>query len=266
MDEQDRSTMTPQEKDHLELVDVLRGLMALWVFCAHLSVACTGKVLSWGPPSSSVDIFMFISGLLMAYHWTKRQHKFSDTLAHTTDFYIRRFFRIAPLYYLLLIVAFIGQDYFFEAREAIRQLVPPPWAAAAAGPNNPLDSSLTITNILSHFTFTFGFFPKYVANNILPDWSIGLEMQFYLIFPLLMVIIKRFGTLFMAAVGITMCLLAHKLFGVYFNPGLLGNYPQPGFILLKLNFFICGMCIALAYLSKDDTRKRIVLTVSSLLR
>lgn len=257
--------MNPREADHIELIDVLRGLMALWVFTAHLSVACTGKVLSWGPPSSSVDIFMFISGLLMAYHWTNRQHKFPDTLSHSVDFYVRRFFRIAPLYYLLLTAALVGQEYFFEARSGIRDLVPPPWAAAAAGPNNPLDSTLTFANIISHFTFTFGFFPKYVANNILPDWSIGLEMQFYLIFPFLAVGMRRFGPVAMAAACIASCVLAHKLFGVYFNPGPLGNYPQPGFILLKINFFLSGMCVALACLCRDNPRRRILLSAIALL-
>ncbi len=29
----------------------------------------------------------------------------------------------------------------------------------------------------------------------LPDWSIGLEMQFYAIFPVLMLVVRRFGAL-----------------------------------------------------------------------
>ena len=41
-----------------------------------------------------------------------------------------------------------------------------------------ISSNLEI-RILLHVTFLFGLFPSFIQDSILPDWSIGLEMQFY---------------------------------------------------------------------------------------
>ncbi|CAH2786711.1 MAG: Acyltransferase 3 [uncultured Caballeronia sp.] len=46
-----------------------------------------------------------------------------------------------------------------------------------------------MSNVVTHLTYTFGMFPRYAFNTPLPDWSIGLEMQFYAVFPLLMLLI-----------------------------------------------------------------------------
>ena len=44
---------------------------------------------------------------------------------------------------------------------------------------------------MAHFTFLFGFIPRYAASTHIPDWSIGLEMQFYLFFPFIAILLIR---------------------------------------------------------------------------
>lgn len=214
------------DDSHLGVLDGLRGAMAFWVFYGHLQIDCIGTPPRWGHPANAVDVFMVLSGFLMAYHWVGRQSRFPSYTQQTIDFYIRRFFRIAPLYYLLYTIAFVGHHWFLDG------------TAAAVRPR-------TLVDALMHYSFAFGAFPPFVSNNILPDWSIGLEMQFYAIFPLLLAAIARLGPLTMAFLAVLGAYATNKAIGLYDNPaGPLGHFAQPGLILFKIDVFMAGICLA----------------------
>lgn len=219
--------MTSKPNDtHLAILDGLRGAMAFWVFYGHLQIDCIGTPPRWGHPSNAVNVFMVLSGFLMAYHWVGRQGQFTSFRQQTIDFYVRRFFRIAPLYYLLYTIAFVAHHWFLGD------------SAAGLRPRTTLDAFM-------HYSFAFGAFPSYVSNNILPDWSIGLEMQFYAIFPLMLLAIVRFGPLTTSFFVLLAAYATNKLFGLYDNPtGALGHYAQPGMILFKIDVFMAGICLA----------------------
>jgi peptidoglycan/LPS O-acetylase OafA/YrhL len=88
---------------------------------------------------------------------------------------IRRFFRIAPVYYLGIIVYFI-----------LSIII-----SVYDNGNIVIPSIYNFKNILSNLTFTHGFY-KPANNNIVPGgWSIGTEMAFYLIFPILFFIANK---------------------------------------------------------------------------
>jgi peptidoglycan/LPS O-acetylase OafA/YrhL len=88
------------------------------------------------------------------------------------NFFIRRFFRIAPLYYIGILY-YLWQDGFGSRY----------WLS---------DQELVTTaNILSNIFFVHGFNP-YWMNSVVPGgWSIAVEMLFYCIAPLLFVKIKN---------------------------------------------------------------------------
>ena len=244
-----------RNNSHISILDALRGFLAFWVYYGHVKMASVGKDVIWGSPALAVDGFMLLSGFLMAYHWILREERFESFKHQVKDFYIRRFFRIAPLYYLLLTAAFYFQDKLSYIKNTVNTLVPPPWKGRFVIFDSPVFRDLSFANLFTHYTFTFGLFPKFSNSNILPDWSIGLEMQFYLIFPLLIILISRIGPFSLTFTSLMLAIATNKLFGLYQEPGLLGKFPQPSFLLFKINYFLAGMAIAYAYLSKDNKKK-----------
>jgi peptidoglycan/LPS O-acetylase OafA/YrhL len=75
----------------------------------------------------------------------------------------------------------IQYGHFYHTAEAA---FPLPWADIAS--NDPSRPEPTGANILTHITFLFGLFPQYASNDVLPDWSLSLEMQFYVAIPLIL--------------------------------------------------------------------------------
>lgn len=221
---------------HIDWLDGLRGVAALWVLLSHVQILVGMKripVLSWG--GLAVDLFMMLSGFLMAHHYLQRAEVEPWQQPSTALFFwVRRFFRIAPLYYLLLFAALIIGPWLGEHRTSIAALWP--WTAT------PLEryTDQSLDNALMHVSFLFGAIPFYAFRTALPDWSIGLEMQFYLVFPLLMLMVCWIGPLRAGLAAIGACLALQWLF-----PSFVHGFQMPAFLPLKLYVFFIGIWLAL---------------------
>lgn len=230
------STGLPATADgNLPWLDGLRGLASLWVLLSHIQILSGARsvpVLSWG--ELAVDLFMLLSGFLMTHNYLARKHSEPwDSPRTICQFWLRRFFRIAPLYYLLLAVALVFAPQLGEFRHEIARL----WPATATTPDRYLDQSLE--NILMHVSFAFGFSPSFAFHTPLPDWSIGLEMQFYLLFPLIMLLMELLSPLVASVLLIGTCLGIRVLFRDFFHA-----FPMPAFLAIKFYVFLIGMWIA----------------------
>jgi peptidoglycan/LPS O-acetylase OafA/YrhL len=102
-----------------------------------------------------------------------------------------------------------------------------------------------VTNIFMHVSYLFGLVPSYAFRTALPDWSIGLEMQFYLAFPFIMLALHRFGPLRAGVVLVLACLGLRWAFS-----GLFRSFPMPAFLPLKLYVFMIGIWMAMALASR----------------
>ncbi|WP_423595077.1 acyltransferase family protein [Roseateles sp. MS654] len=222
---------------HVGSLDGLRGLAAIWVFLAHahmLSGMRWMPVLTWG--DMAVDLFMMISGFLMAHNYLHRRAREPWTAPSTWQaFWLRRFFRIAPCYYLLLAVAMLIGPWLHECRE----LIAVPFPNTATPERRYLDTSLA--NIAAHVSFVFGALPDFAFRTALPDWSIGLEMQFYAVFPLLMLFIGAAGRPARIAAAIVLALGAGWLLRGYG-----ARFEMPAFLGLKLHIFLIGIVFGYA--------------------
>lgn len=230
-----------QGQNNLPWLDGVRGLAAFWVFVSHVLILCGARwipILSEG--GLAVDLFMLLSGFLMTHHYLLRREREPWESAGTWYiFWVRRFFRIAPLYYVLLVAALLAGPYLGQMREQIAAL----WPNTATSASRYHDASLG--NILSHLSFVFGAVPKYSFETPLPDWSIGLEMQFYLAFPFMMWGIARFGAFKTGAVLILLCLFSVKVFRDFFH-----LFEMPSFLPMKLHIFFIGMWMAIGRAGK----------------
>lgn len=212
----------------------LRGIASLWVLVGHISLLIHCHITLISSPGIGVDLFILLSGYLMAKNYVERQHKEPWQSASTIKtFWTRRFFRIAPLYYLLLIIALVYGPWFGEMRDTIAHF----YSGTATESSRYSDQSLA--NILTHFSFLFGLLPAYGFNTVLPDWSIGLEMQFYLLFPFIMLVTMRFGYATSLIGFMVLCCVGRYVLADYYEA-----FEMPSMILIKLNMFLSGMLLA----------------------
>jgi len=182
----------------LEYIDALRGLAALMVLWFHAVQQGTRDLPLWiarinNQLARGVQLFYLVSAFTLFLTLASRQKSgdFSNL-----NFFLRRFFRIAPLFYFAL--ALYLWLYGFAPR-------------VSTG-NHPI----TFLNILSNVFFVNGFNPYWI-NSIVPvGWSVAVEMNFYLLVPLLFRYINtlRRSILFFL-VSLIFSLIVNYLFAVY---------------------------------------------------
>lgn len=215
-------------------LDGLRGIAALWVLVGHAMLLTGWRVPLIGDPDLGVDLFIMLSGFLMVFHYQLRQEKEPWTEISTwSNFWTRRFFRIAPLYYVMLAIAIALGPVIFDSRMVIDRFL----QVTPQLPERYLDGSFE--NVMMHVSFLFGLSPAHAFRTPLPDWSISLEMQFYAVLPFLMLFIHRLGwlrgSIGIVAAGVAIS-IGLRLAGI--------NFPMPSFLPLKMHVFIAGMLLA----------------------
>lgn len=232
---------------NLNQLDLFRGLAALFVLIGHCAHITQTSLKPIPGPGHAVDFFMMMSGFLMSKNFHERRSSESWSSRSTfVKFYIRRFFRIAPVYYFFYLIVFL----FINKLNYISTLS---ISNSSKYINYHLNIYELFKSFILHITFMFGVFPKYLQDNILPDWSISLEMQFYIIFPFLIILINKIGR-FTPIILCTIIYLASKiLLGNYNTPGLLFHYGQPSFLPMKINIFLIGILLGEAnFLAKSS--------------
>lgn len=157
-------------KLYLPNLNTIRAIAALMVVVAHIE----RKMYLFGfnvnvslvrLGSVGVTLFFTLSGFLITYLLLLEKEKFQNI--NIKHFYFRRFLRIWPLYYLVLIFIYI----------AIPYLLPDYYASEQE--RFSLKSVLLNVVFLTNVTMAL----KYTPLIINPIWSIGIEEQFYLFWP-----------------------------------------------------------------------------------
>ncbi len=154
--------------EKLAYIDVLRGIAILMVIVIHTSLPVSGLsewaiyITRYG--QMGVQLFFMASAYTLCYSFVNRSAKQNQF----SSFSLRRFFRIAPLYYLAMLVYWL-----LEPIVHILSLIDLP------------TSEYNFQSVISNILFIHGFVIS-ANNNIVPGgWSIGTEMAFYALFPLL---------------------------------------------------------------------------------
>jgi peptidoglycan/LPS O-acetylase OafA/YrhL len=149
---------------HYDYIDALRGYAILMVIAVHSSqyfsdLSPTTKALA-DQGARGVQLFFVASAMTLCMSWKARH---DGAIA----FYIRRFFRIAPMFYLTLPVFLYFRGW---------------------GPSIYAPDGIGLRHVVMSITFTHGFMPDTITSVVPGSWSIADEMMFYAMFPLLMAI------------------------------------------------------------------------------
>jgi peptidoglycan/LPS O-acetylase OafA/YrhL len=168
-------------------IEVLRAIAVLGVLFHHLQgslftdvVQSLEKIHAWAQPWWGVDLFFAISGFVIARSLipalqgcTTRQEYWQQT----RNFWLRRVFRLLPsawlwLALMLLACVFLNRSGAFGTLSANLQA--------------------TLAGVLQYANFRFAdSFFRYEYGSSFVYWSLSLEEQFYLLFPLLIMLCRK---------------------------------------------------------------------------
>ena len=208
--------MTKKESKNKLYIDCLRGIAILGVIIVHSSqvVSPSSYILTWFMQEGArgVQLFYVASAITLCMSWVSRS---TDENLPIKNFLIRRFFRIAPMFYFAIVLYTL-----------IYNLGPSYWA-----PNG-----VELWFVGANFLFIHGFHPESI-NSVVPGaWSIAVEMTFYLVFPFLvknLITIRRGIMYFFAS-------LIMFTINLYVTPKIFnyaGDQAYLAYEFAKINFF-----------------------------
>lgn len=178
-------------------IDILRGLAILGVVAVHASQhvedlnIIVASLFNYG--QLGVQLFFVASAITLCLSGSQRKEK------SFANFYIRRFFRIAPLFYLAIPFYFFWRVFvgYYEF-------------GVLAVPQN-----YSVRGVLETVFFVHGFDPKNFNFAVPGGWSIAAEMSFYAIFPAIFLLqskYKKAKFILLTAVVFLVCLSIKNFF------------------------------------------------------
>lgn len=147
--------------------------------------------------SFGVPIFFVLSGFLISYLMLKEQEEVGRF--SLKNFYMRRILRIWPVYLLVLLIGFV---IFPIVRDVILH---EPYAETA----NPIYYLLFLSNFdqIANTSLPFGV-------GLGPTWSVSIEEQFYLIWPLFLLVFRRKKFIWAIALVLLFSISSTLIFGL----------------------------------------------------
>lgn len=216
----------------LQSIDAMRGIAILLVLETHL-LGSPGAFRQIGAPQvvarffengrAGVDLFFVLSAYLLTTNLLRNR----DGANVVGAFYLRRAFRILPLYWLLLIVGF---------------LVTAICLAHGANPQAFLwrDTHPFWTYVLFLQNFVIGWTGKFGGEFFAVTWSLAVEEHFYLLLPLLATRLSHRELALVAALCAVSALAIKSLLDA--EVGLFAAYTWS---IARIDAFGFGMLIAL---------------------
>ncbi|MGV6945056.1 acyltransferase family protein [Sphingobacterium kyonggiense] len=170
----------------------LRALAVLLVFIFHLSS-------SWLPGGFiGVDIFFVISGYLVS---SIILHKLDNRKFRLLEFYESRIKRIVPAYFFFLLITALIASFVFVSTDVYSFRKSFFWSL--------------IFNSNNYFATLDNYFGTASSENpLLHTWTLAVEMQFYLILPVLLLMVRNRKLLNLILIGAIIALLGYGTYNI----------------------------------------------------
>lgn len=207
-------------RDRLHGLDALRGIAAVAIAIYH-TVMLRSLVL----PAQIVPSFKYLYVVvslffaISAFSLCAGYHGKLTTSGELWSFFLRRYLRIAPLFYVMIAVWILIYSWLWGS-----------WQIPA------------FDDIKLNVAFLFNFVPEKNGSLVAAGWSLGVEMIFYAVFPFLMYMFRDVRS---AVLGFVTSILVAVNAGIIFAP-LPGSYAWFS-ALSQLPFFVAGIGLFFVY-------------------
>lgn len=196
----------------LKSIHYTRGFAALLVVLFHFSFMYIGKIEPFNTAflngGFGVDLFFLISGFIICYVTSKK--------GHVIIFFLKRFFRIYPLFLFILIISSIF---------LVRYNVHPLWTMIKSG-----------MFILQDYNKPA---PEFDFNFIGPAWTLSYEIWFYFVFGMAMMVSHKHRVLVASAILLAQVFLLQFTFtgSVSLNSSYVASLGDSSYSDHALKFF-----------------------------
>jgi len=185
---------TTSKQPRFAYIDALRGYAILLVIAVHSSQYFSdlpGPIKAMADQGArGVQLFFVASALTLCMSWKTR----NDGLL---PFYVRRLFRIAPMFWLAIVL--------FVALQGV-------------GPRYYAPDGIGTRHIAMAALFLHGLMPDTITSVVPGSWSIADEMMFYSVFPLLFLVFSRVRlvyTLILTIAATFVCMRINRAANMY---------------------------------------------------
>lgn len=219
--------------EKFKYIDILRGYAIIMVLIVHYAIDFNTLYSSYFYQISllgqyGVMLFFIVSAYALTKSLEYRNVRYENNMFK--KYFIRRFFRIAPLYYLILLFS-----YFFLKGIGVNQLT-------------SIDTSHT--NMLIHFLFLDQLYVNFTNNIIGVEWTISVEFLFYFILPFIVFKNQKFQIkLFLLSFFISVAVMFFRKY--YYINGWWLHYT----LLEWFYVFVGGVILCKYNLEGDITKK-----------
>lgn len=141
-------------------LDLLRGILGYGIITSHFFFFYNSSIFAETISILCVDIFFVLSGYVLAPQVLNFSN--SDSSKQLKVFYLRRWMRTLPLYFVVVIFIFT------------------------------LLQNINISDLIKYLTFTAYLKKNFLQNDFFPvAWSLCVEELYYLIMPIIVLVIKK---------------------------------------------------------------------------
>jgi peptidoglycan/LPS O-acetylase OafA/YrhL len=214
------------KSSRLEGLDALRGAAAISIAVFHTVMLSDPNASAWLPQwfkdlYLAVPVFYAISAFSLSVAYAG---KLSST-AQLKHFYLRRFLRIAPLYYAMVVAWILALSYLWGA-----------WQLPS------------LVDLALNVSFLFNLVPGKHISLVPAGWSMGPEMMFYAAFPF---IAAKLSSIQQAAIGLAIASSLAIVAGVLLSR-IPGSYDWM-FVISQAPFFVSGVLMFHIFKSLEAT-------------
>ena len=190
-------------KDHIKILDFLRGFAALAVVLFHYSNSTMptikpnylSDIFAYG--KYGVQVFFVISGFVIPYSMIKSNYKISNYFNNL----LRRFIRINPPSYVAILLTFI---LYFSAILIVKRPI--------GGMDWP---GINFTSVIGNMTYSVEYLNTSWFNPVF--WTLAIEFQFYILIGLLLPVIMLRKKMLTIVILIAVMLIGFINFNWFFS-------------------------------------------------